>query len=60
MDGASMLSTFCDPECAEEGGGGDERSLGKQKSSDVYSLNWFDLTTLQEDRDESVRIQKTT
>ena len=39
MDGASMLSTFCDPEYAEEGGGGGERSLGKQKSSDVYSLN---------------------
>ena len=46
MDGASMLSTLCDPEYAEEeGGGGGERSLGKQKSSDVYSLNWFDLTT---------------
>ena len=45
MDGASMLSTFCDPEYAEEEGGGGEQSLGKQKSSDVYSLNWFDLTT---------------
>ena len=45
MDGASMLSTLCDPEYAEEEGGGDEQSLGKQKSSDVYSLNWFDLTT---------------
>ena len=39
MDGASMLSTLCDPEYAEEEVGGDERSLGKQKSSDVYSLN---------------------
>ena len=45
MDGASMFSTFCDPEYAEEEGGGGEQSLGKQKSSDVYSLNWFDLTT---------------
>ena len=39
MDGASMLSTFCDPEYAEEEGCGCELSLGKQKSSDVYSLN---------------------